>query len=133
MWFKRGANSERRSGRRVHTSMEAGLAVMDAMTRRHLTPQGKARVEDLSERGCRLAVDTLNLDGFQLGACRDFPQDYRLELCLAPPGGGTWRVGANLVWINHDLEGPPFKLGIKFEDPVALPGSFQRLLRAAEA
>ncbi len=132
MWFRKSKNRERRSGRRVHTSLEAQLAVMDAMTRRPLTPRGRARVVDLSESGCRLAVDSLNLDGFQLTNCREFPQDYRLELCLAPPGGGTWRVGANLVWINRNQDGVPFKLGVKFEEPVALPGSFKRLLRAAE-
>jgi len=132
MWFLKAKQRERRAGRRVHTSLEADLAVMDAVTRRPLTPQGKAKVVDLSESGCRLTVESLSLDGFPLSTCREFPQDYRLELCLAPPGGGTWRVGANLVWINHHQDGAHFKLGVKFEEPVALPGSFQRLLQAAE-
>ena len=133
MWFNKGEKQERRAARRVHTTLEAELAVMDALTRRLLTPQGRARVVDLSPSGCRLAVDSLSLGDFPLSNCREFPQDYRLELCLAPPGGGTWRVGANLVWINRNRDSAPFKLGVRFEEPVALPGSFQRLLQTSEA
>lgn len=109
--------------------------VIDAVTRQQLTGEGPAQILDLSEDGCGLLVPDLAPDGFSLKTCLLFPRDYILELKLKPNSGGTWRLHGAVRWLDmHKEPGHSgFRLGLRFEDPVALPGQWQRLLLAAPA
>jgi hypothetical protein len=126
-WKKKGG--ERRGGARRKSAVHVGFRVVDAITRKQLSGERRAVITNLSEDGCGLSVPELLADTFNLNTCLQFPRDYLLELKIKPTSGGTWRLHAAVRWIEPDkFNGNGFKLGVRFEDPVALPNHWQRLL-----
>ncbi|KMY66062.1 hypothetical protein AAU61_19075 [Desulfocarbo indianensis] len=127
-WSKKGG--ERRGAGRQRAEIETGYRVVDAVTRRPLTLERRALIHDLSEEGCGLLVPELVVDGFDLKTCREFPKDYLLGLKLKPLSGGTWLLHATVRWITPAQSSGEagFRVGARFEDPVALPNQWQRLL-----
>jgi hypothetical protein len=132
-WSKKGG--ERRRGKRHEALAQASYRVIDAVTRRHLTTERSAQVIDISEDGCGLLIPEPTAGDFSLKTCLQYPQDYLLELKLKPSSGGTWRLHGAVRWLVADKapSGNGIRLGLRFENPVALPGQWQRLLLATPA
>ena len=129
MWPWNRTKKERRLNQRVDAPLEARIRILDAGARMPLTEKAGARVVDISRSGCRLAMDSNSVRGFELAQCCKLPGDFLLELSILPPSGGAWILGANLLWIDRRNADPPlYHLGLKYEEPVALPSSYQRLL-----
>lgn len=129
-WNKKGG--ERRGADRRPAAVQVSFRVVDAITRQQLTGFGRAQISDISEGGCGLLVPEPAPDGFSLKTCLQFPRDYLLELKLKPNNGGTWRLHGAVRWLDmHPETGQNgYRLGLRFEDPVALPSQWQRLLLA---
>ncbi len=129
-WHKKG--DERRGGKRRQTVVQASYRVIDAVTRRHLTTERGAQIIDISEDGCGLLLPEPTAGDFSLKTCQQFPKDYLLEIKLNPSSGGTWRLHGAVRWlVAHKKPGQSgLRLGLRFEDPVVLPGQWQRLLLA---
>jgi len=125
---------DRRVNLRVEASVVAHFWVVDALSQTYLTPQVPARLVNLSEDGCCLAVKNLLLEGFHLLHCLQNPDDYQLEIAIQAPGGGTWLVRAVVRWTDRELEETDFafRVGTKFAGPVALPHNWRRLLKRQE-
>jgi hypothetical protein len=132
-WNKKG--NERRGGQRRPAAVQVSFRVVDAVTRQQLTGFGLAQILDISEGGCGLLVPEPAPDGFSLKTCQQFPRDYLLELKLKPNNGGTWRLHGSVRWLDMHKEPARngFRLGLRFEDPVALPSHWQRLLLSPPA
>jgi c-di-GMP-binding flagellar brake protein YcgR len=132
-WNKKGG--DRRGDKRRQASVQVSFRVVDAVTRQQLTSQSRARILDISDEGCGLLVPEIAPQGFNLKTCLQFPRDYLLELKLKPNNGGTWRLHGAVRWLDlHKETGQNgYRLGLRFEDPVALPSQWQRLLLAPPA
>lgn len=135
MWPWNKKDGERRKGKRLKTLAQASYRVIDAVTRRHLTTERAAQLIDISEEGCGLLIPEPTAGDFSLKTCLQYPQDYLLELKLRPSSGGTWRLHGSVRWLvaNKEPGGSGMRLGLRFENPVALPGHWQRLLLTAPA
>ncbi len=134
-WKKKGTGrwgGDRRGSGREGATLEVWYRVADAGTHGRLTGRQQGLIHDIAEGGCGLTVPSLMLDGFDLRRCLEFPRDYLLELKIMPKSGGTWRLYASVRWIAPERDGSQtgFRLGVRFEDPVALPGRWRRLLLA---
>ena len=123
------SDSERRRDQRHAVALPATYRVTDAITRGPLTPRRPGRITNLSRGGCCLEVEELHLEGFDLRRCQESPKDYHLELAIAAQRGGVWTVATMVRWISPD-RGDRFRLGLRFEEPVTLPGSWRRLFLA---
>jgi hypothetical protein len=123
---------QRRERDRLEHRLEASILVLDGEGGTGLTRSQPARVLNLSEGGCCLAVPSLALEGFHLDRCLDSPQDFPLEVAITAPNGGTWRLLAQVCWTNHDQDGQPdqYRLGAKFGAAQGLPQNWRRLLSA---
>ena len=134
MWPWKKKDAERRRGTRQQAAVQVGFRVVDAITRKQLSGEQSALITNLSEDGCGLFVPELSASHFNLNTCLQFPKDYLLELKMKPTSGGTWRLHGAVRWIEPDRgSGQGFRLGLRFEDPVALPDQWQRLLLAPQA
>lgn len=121
---------DRRSLLREELLIQARLWVVEALTQGRLTTEHPVRVVNLSEGGCCLALPTLALEGMHLQRCLNCGEDYLVELELALPGGGTWRLVGEVLWTNRawEQEAFAFRLGLRFVGPVALPQNWKRLV-----
>lgn len=129
--------SDRRIAVRDAAELEASVRVVDGLTRSPLTDPRNALVADISEGGCCLALPQAMVGDVPLQRLLDSPDDYRLELKFATPAGGRWVLSAQVRWIHHRARGGlDYRVGTKFEEPVALPANWRRMLmgtRAAQA
>lgn len=123
---------KRRSRERLEQRLEASILVLDGEGGAGLTKTQPARVLNLSEDGCCLALPSLALEGFHLNRCLESPQDFPLEVAITAPSGGTWRLLAQVRWTNRDDDGQewPFRVGAKFGAAQGLPQNWRRLLSA---
>jgi hypothetical protein len=125
--WKSKPGERRRAGRRK-TGFQARYRVLDAVTRGGVGLLQAGSITDISEAGCCLEVPAEGMHLPDLERCLELPRDYLLELRLEPASGGTWRLGATVRWIAA-LDGS-CKVGLRFEEPVALPSFWLRLLTA---
>jgi hypothetical protein len=124
-------NGERRRGDRRKAGFQARFRVLDAVTRGGLGPQQPGLITDISEAGCCLELGAAPAERPVLERCLELPRDYLVELCLQPASGGTWRLAAAVRWISP--AGRRLRVGLRFEEPVALPSFWLRLLTAPGA
>jgi hypothetical protein len=115
---------------RLEQRLEASILVLDGEGGAGLTKSQPARVLNLSEGGCCLALPSLALEGFHLERCLDSPQDFPLEVAITAPNGGTWRLLAQVRWANHDHDGreAAYRVGARFGEAQGLPQNWRRLL-----
>ena len=121
---------ERRAANRLDTMLGARVRVVEATSHGALVPFLAARLVNLSETGCLLALPSLALDGINLTRCVNNGEDYLLEIEIASPRGGTWVMLAEVAWANQDGDQPDhlFQLGARFSGAVALPRNWRRIL-----
>ncbi len=126
---------DRRSLAREEVRVPVRMWVVESAGRGHLTPEHAATAVNLSEDGCCLAVPTLALEGFHLQRCLNSGEDYLLELVLQVPSGGQWRIFGEVAWTNRvwDYQPATFWVGVRFQEPVGLPGNWRRLVRSTPA
>ncbi len=124
---------QRRERDRLEQRLEASILVLDGEGGAGLTQAQPARVLNLSEGGCCLALPSLALEGFHLERCLDSPQDFPLEVAITAPNGGTWRLLAQVRWTNRDHDGQDghCRVGARFGEAQGLPQNWRRLLSAA--
>ncbi len=127
--------NERRGSIREQSDLETTCRVVDGLTRAPLTRSCSALVVDISEGGCCLVLPEAMVDDMPLQRLLDSPDDYRLELSFATPTAGRWVLSSQVRWIHHRRRegGLDYKVGAKFEEPVALPNNWRRLLLGAAA
>ncbi len=115
---------------RCENTLQARLAVKEATSHGLVSSSLPAKVINLSETGCCLALPTLSLEGFHLQRCLNAGDDYLLEIEIRSPQGGAWVVLAEARWSNRDWgqEEFPFRVGARFVGPVALPANWRRIL-----
>lgn len=120
--------NERRYFKRLDTDLPAVFRVQGA-DESSLTPPQEARVINLTHEGCCLALRRLDLAGFHLHRCLEEPARHLLYLNILPIEGGTWRVSAQVRWINRDFSGPggEFRMGVAFQPGQELGRSWRRL------
>ncbi|MFH1033104.1 MAG: PilZ domain-containing protein [Pseudomonadota bacterium] len=124
---------QRRDRDRLEHRLEASILVLDGEGGTGLTSVQPARVLNLSEGGCCLALNSLALEGFHLDRCLDAPRDFPLEVAITAPNGGTWRLLAQVCWTNQDQDGPQpgqYRVGARFGGAQGLPQNWRRLLSA---
>lgn len=121
---------ERRVANRLDAMLGARVRVVEATGRGALFPFFPARLLDLSETGCRLALPCFDVNGFHLQACVKCGDDYLLEIEIASPLGGTWVMLAEAAWATRDGDSGehPCRLGARFTGAVALPRNWRRIL-----
>ncbi|MBA4358737.1 MAG: hypothetical protein C0405_13540 [Desulfovibrio sp.] len=121
---------ERRATGRLDTMLGARFRVVEATSHGALVPFLPARLVNLSETGCLLALPSLALDGINLLRCINNGEDYLLEIEIVSPQAGTWVMLAEAVWANQDgdCQGYSFQVGARFTGPVALPRNWRRIL-----
>ena len=109
---------ERRSNPRRDTTLAAELVVLESFSGKRLSPACSGRVLNLSRRGCCLALGRLDCGGFHLHRCLEAPQDYILELTLAPFNGYSRQFAAEVRWLNREMgdHGLPFRVGLAFSE-----------------
>lgn len=120
----------RRGRDRLEHRLEASILVLDGEGGTGLTKAQPARVVNLSEGGCCLALPSLKMEGFHLERCLESPANFPLELAITAPRGGTWRLQAQVRWTNQEQDGQewPYRLGAKFGQAQCLPQNWRRLL-----
>lgn len=130
-WRKK---SERRNNGRDQTELETDLRVVDGLTRGPITERRPVLVVDISQGGACLALPGPELSGIPLETCRQAPEDYMLEMVIPIGGGGNWLLNSQVCWIDHRQRpgGLDYYIGTKFEEPVALPANWRRLLLGGE-
>ena len=128
LWNRRGRD-------RLEQRLEASIRVLDGDGGSHITPRQPAKVLNLSENGCCLALPNLALEGFHLHRCLESPEDFPLEVEISAPGMGNWRLAAQVRWVNRESEdeGWCYRLGAKFCGGQSLPGNWRRLLAAGDS
>ncbi len=108
--------SERRHGRRREMQLPARFVVLaqDGVT--VLVEPRQARVLNLSNRGCCLAVASLHLDQFHLNRCLESPEEYPLEVIAQGPDGQICRALACVRWTNRETTTTdlPFRVGLEW-------------------
>lgn len=108
--------SERRRSRRRDLQLPARFVVLaqDGVTA--LVEPRQARVLNLSQRGCCLAVASLHLDQFHLNRCLESPEDYPLEVITQDPDGRCCRALGCVRWTNRETAATdlPFRVGLEW-------------------
>ena len=108
--------SERRHGRRREMQLPARFVVLaqDGVT--VLVEPRQARVLNLSNRGCCLAVASLHLDQFHLNRCLESPEEYPLEVTAQGPDGQCCRALGCVRWTNRETTATdlPFRVGLEW-------------------
>lgn len=107
---------ERRAAARRETSLVAEFVVLESFSGKRLSPTCSAQVLNLSPKGCCLALGRLDCGGFHLHRCLENPQDYILDLTLAPFNGYSRQFNAKVCWLNREMgdHGLPFRAGLAF-------------------
>ena len=120
----------RRVRDRLERRLEAYIRVLDGEGGSGISASQAAKVVNLSEGGCCLAVPSLALPGFHLTRCLESPEVFPLEVQISAPGSGTWRLQAQVRWTNRDFQetGWSFRVGARFCGGQSLPANWRRLL-----
>ncbi len=124
---------ERRKHSRLVIDRPARFRVLGWSEDERDAPSFEARLVDLTEAGCGLAVAELKRGDFHLHRCLAEPEVHRLEIEVEIGASETWRAQARLVWINTAPSDKDrrFRLGVEFIGPTQ-PIDWRDRLKAGE-
>ncbi|MCF8041554.1 MAG: hypothetical protein K9K65_17325 [Desulfarculaceae bacterium] len=107
---------DRRANSRREVGLAAEFVVRENFSGKRLSTACPAQVLNLSPKGCCLALSRLDCGGFHLHRCLEAPQDYILDLTLAPFNGYSRQFSAEVRWLNREMDdhGLPFRAGLVF-------------------
>lgn len=110
--------AERRANSRREVGLSAQFVVRESFSGKRLSPACSALVQNLSPKGCCLSLARLDCGGFHLHRCLEAPQDYILEVTLAPFNSYSRHFSAEVRWLNREMDdhGLPFRAGLAFEE-----------------